>query len=126
MEFTKTFTKAMEIGAKFAELYSGDERTEEWHGTVQCAEMTKRVIEYLEKEQEATIDETVKLVTENMIANEDKGEDHMWDDYCRGFLAGEKLGLPTEENMAKVEKAEELWDNNEDYGYYQEVLDEVE
>ena len=54
--------------------------------------------------------------------------DHDWDDFTRGFLAGERFGSPTYETLAKVEKAETLWwgDMEGKYGYYQEVLDEVE
>lgn len=124
-ELSTTFTKAMEIGAKFNELYGEDERTSDWSGSEECSEMTKKVIELMEANNELTIEQVVKEIVETMLENSTDREDHMWDDYCKGFLAGQILGLPTEENISKVNQAEELWDNNHDYGYYQEVLNEV-
>ena len=64
-------------------------------------------------------------VMNKLLENDfDTIEDHMWDDYCRGFLAGEIIGMPTDENLKMVRKAEKLW-KDDCYGYYQDVLDEV-
>lgn len=57
-----------------------------------------------------------------------KVTDHQWDEYTRGFLAGQVFGFPTNDALEKVSKAETLWwgDMKGKYGYYQEVLNEVE
>lgn len=49
----------------------------------------------------------------------------MWDEYCKGFLAGQILGLPTEKNMMLVDRAEELWKDVDKYGYYQDALEDA-
>lgn len=118
------FKQSMEIGAIFYKKYY-DERTWEWSASDKCPTMTKMTIEYAEENNislECALDVVMKELFENDF---DTLEDHLWDDYCKGFLAGEILGMPTKENLVKVRKAEKLWEDVETYGYYQEVLDEV-
>ena len=120
----RIFKQSMEIGAIFYNKYY-DERTWEWCASDKCSTMTKMTIEYAEENNislECALDIIIKELFEN-----DFGaiEDHLWDDYCKGFLAGEIIGMPTRENIKKVKEAEELWEDVETYGYYQEVLNEV-
>ena len=73
--------------------------------------------------------ETFEKYAEKVIKKATKKEGHfknpMWDEYCKGFLAGQILRLPTEENMKLLDKAEKLWEDTEKYGYYQEALDDA-
>lgn len=123
----KIFKQSMEVGYYFdAELYD-DERTEDWCGSEECATFAKIIVDYAEENGcdinfafYEIMNETVDKINNEIIYT----DDHAWDYYCKGFLAGEILGFPTEENLAKVKKAEKLWEDP-DYGYYQEVLEEV-
>lgn len=118
------FIQSMEIGAIFYKQYFDDERVDDWCGSEECATMTKMTIEYA-KENNISLECALYIVMENLLENDfDTIEEHAWDDYCKGFLAGEVFGMPTKNNLDKVKKAEKLWKNSE-YGYYQEVLQEV-
>lgn len=120
----RTFINSMEIGAIFYEKYYDDERTDDWCGSEECSTMTKKTIEYA-KENNVSLECALDIVMNELLENDfDTIEDHMWDDYCKGFLAGEIIGYPTEDNLKKVRKVEKLWKDS-CYGYYQEVLDEV-
>ena len=51
-----------------------------------------------------------------------------YDDFARGFLAGEILGVPNDKNVALAMRANRIWDDDLDegwYGYYQDVLNEI-
>ena len=121
------FKKSMEVGYYFNENLSNDVTTQEWSASEECSTFTKIVVDYA-KENKCNILDAFYDVMHEMIYKIDKEiiptEDHMWDDYCKGFLAGEILGLPTKDNLKKVRKAEKLWKDS-CYGYYQEVLEEV-
>ena len=120
----KIFINSMIIGAMFQDKYD-DERTEDWRGSEECSTMTKKTIEYA-KENNVSLECALDIVMNDLLTNDfDVVEDHMWDDYCRGFLAGEIIGFPTEDNLKKVRKAEKIWKDSPDYGYYQEVLNDV-
>ena len=120
----KIFINSMTIGAMFEEKYYNDERTEDWCGSEECSTMTKKTIDYA-KENNVSLECALDIVMNKLLENDfDTIEDHMWDDYCRGFLAGEIIGMPTDENLKMVRKAEKLW-KDDCYGYYQDVLDEV-
>jgi len=123
------FKKAMEVGYYFdMELNErDDDRVSEWTGSEDCATFAKIIVDYAEDNGcdinfafYEIMDETVDGICDETISV----SDHMWDDYCKGFLAGEILGYPTPETMEKVKEAEKLW-KNDSYGYYQEVLNEV-
>ena len=124
------FRKSMEVGYYFDTEFNArnDERSTEWTGSEDCATFTKIIVDYAE-ENGCDIDAAFNEIadeTVDAICNETiPVEDHMWDDYCKGFLAGEILGYPTEENLKKVRDAEQLWKDG-CYGYYQDVLCEVQ
>ena len=123
----KLFKKAMEVGYYFKEDLYDDDRTEDWCGSEECATFTKIVVDYAEENGWdidiafcKIMDETVDKINNETIPT----EEYMWDELCKGFLAGEILGMPTKENLNKVKKAEKLWEDPK-YGYYQEVLEKV-
>ena len=123
----KVYKQSMEVGYYFKEEVFNDNRTEDWCGSEECATFAKIIIDYT-KENGCDINVAFHEIMEetiNGINNETITiEEHGWDDYCKGFLAGEILGVPTKENLSKARKAEKLWEDVE-YGYYQEVLEEV-
>lgn len=124
----KTFKQSMEVGYYFNKSLSNDVTTQEWSASEECSTFTKSVIDYAE-ENKLSIPDAFYDVMYEMIYKIEKeiipAEEHAWDDYCKGFLAGEILGMPTKENLKKVQKAEKLWRDVDTYGYYQEVLEEV-
>lgn len=102
---------------------------DDWSGSEECATVAKLVCEMV-KVLNVSVRETTEAVIDLIIHKGfRKVEDHAWDEYVRGFLAGQILGTPTEENKKLLEKAEEMWDydsnNGCKYGYFQEVLEEV-
>lgn len=122
----KLFKKSMEIGALFDSKYKNDERTD-WIASEECAEFCRYIIE----EAVATNQPVKDIFCQSgehfieIINNNGSGiKSHGWDEYCKGFLAGEILGMPTKENMKLVTEAEKLWEDPK-YRYYQEVLEEV-
>lgn len=119
------FKQSMEVGYIFDKKYN-DERTYEWSVSDKLPTMTKMTIEYA-KENNVSIECALDVIMKELFENDfdDTLEDHLWDDYCKGYLAGVMIGMPTKENLVKVRKAEKLWEDVETYGYYQEVLDEV-
>ena len=123
-----TFKKAMEVGNLFWNRYEKDYRTHEWKGSEECCMFCETIIERAKKDK-CSIEVTFNEFAEELIDEINKIETelpcHMWDDLCKGFLAGEILGNPTEENLNKVKKANRLWKDVDKYGYYQEVLNEV-
>lgn len=117
----------MLIGNRFNQTYSMDK----WNASEECATVAKLVYELMNTlniSMEFALSWVMDFIREDGFHNI---EDHMWDDYCRGFLAGEILGMPTEKNLELAEKAEAKWeaddgkDGRQKYGYYQEVLEEV-
>ena len=120
----KIFKQSMEVGALFIKEYYNED-THEWKCSEECSMVTAMTIEYAET-YEVPLEKALDLIMEHVLTNGfDVIKDHMWDDYCRGFLAGEILGMPTDENLKKVTKAEKLWEYPSYYGYYHEVLGEV-
>lgn len=118
----------MIIGNFFEKNLKNDEyfEDEEWFGTEHCATFAKVVYTFAN-----TVDismETACRKVFDMIktCGFNKVEDHGYDDYARGFLAGEVLGIPTEDAKKKAERAEEIWfHSSKRYGYYQEVLNDL-
>ena len=116
----------MGIGDLFEKIYGDIEAVKNWSASEECATVAQIVYELL---KHLDIPCAVALGLVMMYAT--KGvynvDDHMWDDYCKGFLAGQILGEPNPENLQKAFRAEEMWkyDVGEKYGYYQEVLNEV-
>ena len=127
MNTSLEFKQSMEVGYYFNEEVFNDERTDDWCGSEECSTFTRIIVDYAKENGCDIVEAFYKLMDEtiNKINSEDiPTEEHAWDDYCKGFLAGEILGMPTETNLEKVKMAEKLWLNPE-YGYYQEVLNEV-
>lgn len=124
----KLFREAMIVGNLFWKRYGHDERTHEWKGGEECCLFCKTIIKKA-KENKNSIEDTFNEYVEELITEINNIETelpcHMWDELCKGFLAGEILGEPTDENLKKVKKAEKLWEDTDTYGYYQEVLNEV-
>lgn len=119
------FIQSMIVGAIFENKYSSYENVYDWTGSEECSTAAVMVIEYA-KEMTVSLECAMDVVMDNLLLNGFSIiEDHMWDDYHRGFLAGQIIGFPTEENLNKVKMAEVLWKNEEIYGYYHEVLNEV-
>lgn len=123
----KLLKKSMEVGYLFWKRYENDESTHEWKGSEECSLFCKTIIEKAE-ENKCSIEDAFNEYADELINEINNIETelpcHMWDEYCKGFLAGEIIGLPTMENMKLVRKAEKLWED-EIYGYYQEVLNEA-
>lgn len=124
----KTFKQSMEVGYYFNKFLSNDVTTQDWSASEECSTFTKCVIDYAE-ENKLKIYDVFHYILHEMIYKIEKEiiptEEHAWDNYCKGFLAGEILGMPTKENLLKVRKAEMLWRDVDTYGYYHEVLEEV-
>lgn len=116
----------MEIGVLFDSKYKNDERTD-WNASEGCAEFCRYIIEEAAATEYPIRDVFLRSAEYYIGVINNYGVDiknYDWDEYCKGFLAGEILGMPTEENMELVNKAEKLWEDTS-YGYYQEVLEEV-
>lgn len=120
----------MLIGNRFKQKYMHgytSEEIEDWSASVECSEiarLTYELMNTLNIGMEKALDVVTCLALDHGFRNT---TDHAWDLYCRGFLAGEIIGMPTEENIKKAEKAELIWcgDFNGTYGYYQDVLEEM-
>ena len=122
----KLYKKSMEIGVLFDSKYKNDERTD-WNASEGCAEFCRCIIEEAAATEYPIRDVFLRSAEYYIGVINSCGEDikaHDWDEYCKGFLAGEILGMPTKENMKLVTEAEKLWEDTK-YGYYQEVLEEV-
>ncbi len=121
------FKACMLIGNRFAKKYNNDV-TDEWSASTECATVTQLTYELMSTIN-ISMERALDIIMENIIENGFRHvEDHGWDLYVRGFLAGETLGMPTENNMEKAYMADKLWNNDDkgEYGYYQEVLELVE
>ena len=122
----EVYEACMLIGNRFNQKYLNEE-THDWHGSEECATVARLTYELMSTIN-ISMEQALDIVMENIIENGFRNiEDHAWDFYVRGFLAGQILGIPTQENIKKAEKADTLWDNDDGckYGYYQEVLEEV-
>lgn len=118
------YRRSMEIGNRFSEYET--EETYNWSGSEECATLADLVI-YMGDICGIKISEAIPAIMDLILGGYIKIQDHMWDDYCKGFLAGRILGEPNETNIQKAIKADELWnhDDGSKYGYYQEALNEA-
>lgn len=124
---SEIYKKCMLVGNRWEQKYGNNEDFDEWCGTEECAtlaELVYHICETLNVGMEKVLADVMNIIIQNGFYNV---IDHGYDDYARGFLAGQILGLPTSDNIDKAEKAEWLWnhDDGDTYGYYQEVLNEV-
>ena len=134
MNYTDIFKQSMKIGYLFYNTYGSSKELMNWD-CEWCAEFTKRIIDLYEKSNrvfslEKIFDQNAIDVIFEIFHDKDKNWDHLWDDYCKGFLAGEIIGYPLPTNMLLVDWAEYYWDEhdrdgNYTYGYYQEVLEDA-
>lgn len=100
---------------------------DDWNASEECATFAETVF-VLANNVNISMESAARTVFD-MIREVDfrKVTDHQWDEYTRGFLAGQVLGIPTEDAKKKAERAEEIWfDSSNHYGYYQEVLNDLE
>lgn len=122
------FERSMEIGHLFnVNGYNNSEETEDWTCSEECSTLANLAILTVDTTGVKAVDALATNVGV-IIGNKVDIVDHSWDDYCRGFLAGQIIGEPTEENIKKAKEADNLWFNDDEgkYGYYHEVLEEVE
>ena len=123
---SETYKKCMHIGNWFNK-HSNEEMDEEWYASEHCATFAKAVCDVVEIINSG-IETTAQYIYDRLVKGGFRRvDDHMWDDYCKGFLAGQIIGIPTEENIRKAEIAEQMWEEDKEgkYGYYQEVLNEL-
>jgi len=120
------YKRSMVIGDYFSRFINHEE-TNDWSASEECATFTKLVYELTEIVNISDIKAADLVFDIIKTQGFRKVEDHIWDDYCRGFIAGQRLGLPLAETLKLAEEAERLWDEDDgsEYGYYQEVIDEV-
>lgn len=122
MELIKNiyFKMAMAVGAKL----KTHNLNKKWEASKECATLTKMItLATLYKINEININELIeryKQIIDEKIC--DRGCESI---YTKGFITGEIFGLPTEENLLKVEKAEKIWITNGTYGYYQDVCEDI-
>ena len=122
---TEKYKRSMQVGYVFYDLFGENDLIDDWNGTEECATLAEIVCYLCDANGLKTVD-AVEVVTDLMIGNKVIIKDHGYDDYARGFLAGEILGELNEENFEKAMNAEHIWFNDDyEYGYYQEVLNKV-
>lgn len=126
---TKLLPNLMEIGHLFDMEFNekNDDRVKEWTGTEECATFARAIMDYAD-EHKCNIATAFYEIAEEVVSGICDGafviKDNGYDEYCRGFLAGEIIGFPTEENLRLAQEAEDQRKNGL-YGYYQDVLNEV-
>lgn len=118
---------SMIVGHHFNSLVDKYNDLDEWSASEECAtvaEIVYNMVKYLQISPESATDEVIKNITSFGFR---EVKDHAWDEYVRGFIAGQIIGLPTEKNLKLLERAEGLWDSDHKgkYGYFQEVCQEV-
>lgn len=121
---SEIYKGCMTIGHRFKEKYGEVGAIWDWNGSEECSTVAKNAYELattLFISFEDALDYVMDIVLSSGFRTVD---DHAWDDYCRGFLAGEIIGLPTEENLKIAEKADDLWWIN-DWGYYSDAINEA-
>lgn len=111
----------MIVGNHFNKSPFFTEDMKDWKGSEECGTVAKLVCEMV-----SVLNISPEKATDSVLAhvskhNFRKVDEHAWDEYVRGFLAGQILGIPTEENRKIFEKAEELWDSGYG-GYFAEAL----
>lgn len=119
-----TYKTCMYIGNAFKRNIP-DSKSPDWNGTEECATLAE-VVCFINNTYGTPITDGTIVIAGLMSKGYITVKDHGYDVYARGFLAGEILGFPNDENIQKAEKAEKLWlANLKDFGYYQEVLEKV-
>lgn len=125
-DINELFRTCMCIGYELDKHYK--ERIKDWSASEECATVTKLTYDLMTAVNISVV-RALDFVMKSIISfGFNEIEDHVWDYYTRGFLAGQILGEPTEENFKKANKADALWncDGEGKYGYYQEALKEIQ
>lgn len=122
------YKKSMEVGYLFNKKLSNDYRTDDWNASEEASYFCVKIIKKSKKygyNVEETFEKYAEKIIKKIESKKGKLRSHMWDEYRKGFLAGQILGLPTEKNMILVDRTEELWKDVDKYGYYQEALEDA-
>lgn len=123
---TNIYLTSMEIGNYWDKMYY-DDITAEWSASVECATITKAACDLIEMfncSVKDAVDAVMDLELEYGIHNVD---DHMWDDYYRGFVAGQLIGAPNTKTLKVAKEAEKIYndDTKFEYGYYQDIVEKA-
>ncbi len=88
--------------------------------------MTKYMLEIkgFKEELDKSALKVQKMMQEEILGWNWVSGDSGYDEYARGTLAGEIFGKPTPKNILRPMITEEMW-KDKNYGYYQEVCNEV-
>lgn len=122
------YKKAMEVGHLFNTKLSNEYRTDDWNASEEASYFCVKIIKKSKKygyNVEETFEKYAEKIIKKIECKKGKLRSHMWDEYCKGFLAGQILGRPIKENMILVDRAERLWKDVDKYGYYQEALEDA-
>lgn len=116
------YEKAMIVSYKLNKNEALKSLTKNWCGTQECRVFTQIIINAIDfKNEEKSIDDLMFAIIEG-INNIEIGD---YDEYAKGFIAGEMLGMPNEKNKKLYEKIEKEWAENMDIGYYPEAIKKV-
>lgn len=116
------YLKAMAVGAKLKKEKELYEKTKDWYGSEQCRAFTRILVKAIDfKNEEIDIKELINEVIKSI----NEIEIGTIDDYAKGYIVGERIGEPNEKNIELAKKCEEIWEKDMNYGYYQEVVNEV-
>lgn len=125
MNLSVNYMKAMAIGAKLSKTdLNTNPMTVDWNACEECrclARIASSAIDY--KNEEKSFMEMVNCIIDTINYLIDGMSNY--DEWARGFIAGEIFGEYTNESLEKAKKAEEIWLNDETKGYYQEVCNEI-
>lgn len=126
-ELSNNFMLAMEIGAMPGILDDIDENAN-WNGSEECREFAKMVVYHVKKgmsmeEAVCNVKADICFHYDDFVTKAEKKSDY--DDFARGFLAGEIFGKPNDKNIGFIKDAEKRWAEDMSAGYYQEVLNDA-
>lgn len=122
---SKRFKDAMIVGVLFDEQYRKDPRVKDWTNEKHISEFCDMIFDTVTKGIDV-VDEFYEYADEiiNIINKLDDIEVYKWNSANKGFIAGHILGEPTEDNINKVRKANDLWETRK-YRSYVDALLEV-
>lgn len=116
------YKKSMYIACKVNKNKKLKNLTKNWCGTEECRAFTRIMISAIDyKNEEISINDLI-LNAINAINDINEGE---YDEYAKGFIAGEMLGIPTEKIEEIYKEIEKEWKENMDIGYYPEAIQNV-
>ena len=121
---TNQYLKAMAVGAKLKNNKMLYDMTDKWYGSEQCRIFTQIMVNAIDfKNNACTVEDLMYAIIDGI----NNIEISQYNDYARGYIAGERIGVPTNKNKKIVYEIENIWskDNGEKWGYYQELVNEV-